>query len=260
MKIQKLKDHVAVELSGGEKISELGYKYINKSVLDGKFSHALPMKRILKNGQDRILFSTSGEKYISEIEDDLDDDFVEIFEKALNDTITYVSSNSFLQKEDICLDKNVIFIDDSGDFKFLLIPYGKCHAQSDDEFQNTVNDVLKYIKSKNSNKIIKNTNINEIDISYKGMYGSISFYIVNDNFIIGKDAACNGVISANNAVSRKHCRIFKEEGAYYVEDLHSSNHTYVNGKEVLQATILNNGDVIRVADMDFNVSLSEENI
>ncbi|MCA9548301.1 MAG: FHA domain-containing protein, partial [Myxococcales bacterium] len=44
---------------------------------------------------------------------------------------------------------------------------------------------------------------------------------------IGRHPACT-ITVAQASVSRKHARIFFEAGGYYVEDLNSSNGTYVN--------------------------------
>lgn len=47
--------------------------------------------------------------------------------------------------------------------------------------------------------------------------------------IIGRDPdGCNIVINSDKSISRKHCRLYKNNNVCYVEDLNSFNHTYIN--------------------------------
>ncbi len=53
-------------------------------------------------------------------------------------------------------------------------------------------------------------------------------------FHIGTDQNKNDyVISDNNAVSHNHAEILEKDGHYYIKDLHSTNHTFVDGKEIM---------------------------
>lgn len=83
--------------------------------------------------------------------------------------------------------------------------------------------------------------------------------VVNkDEYTIGKSAgSVDGVIPFNKMISRIHCRIVRNGGNVTITDLQSSNGTYVN-KVRLQANQpcqLKNGDVIRLANSDFQVSI-----
>ncbi|MEE0862553.1 MAG: FHA domain-containing protein [Lachnospiraceae bacterium] len=77
--------------------------------------------------------------------------------------------------------------------------------------------------------------------------------ICNNEFHIGKDAACHLCIANNSAISRKHASIYYNDDVYVVKDEKSTNHTYVNGIMLgsEQEHVLNNGDVIRFANEDF---------
>ena len=72
-------------------------------------------------------------------------------------------------------------------------------------------------------------------------------------FIIGKESSKVNFCVSNNAVSRKHARITINNGNYYITDLNSSNFTYINGRQIpaLQPQMLHNGDVIKLADEEF---------
>jgi pSer/pThr/pTyr-binding forkhead associated (FHA) protein len=52
----------------------------------------------------------------------------------------------------------------------------------------------------------------------------------------------------DGGVGRTHARIYVQGGQFYIEDLQSVNHTFVNQKQVMpgQTQPLNNGDEIRL--------------
>lgn len=58
--------------------------------------------------------------------------------------------------------------------------------------------------------------------------------------------ADNDIVIDNPAISGHHCRIALEGGTYYVEDLESTNGTYVNEKRVKKSG-LHNSDVVGLA-------------
>lgn len=74
------------------------------------------------------------------------------------------------------------------------------------------------------------------------------------NFTIDKERSrVNYCISDNTSVSRCHARIIRKGAQYFVTDMNSTNYTFVNGVKVMpgQETQLNNGDIVRFADEDF---------
>ena len=84
------------------------------------------------------------------------------------------------------------------------------------------------------------------------------FDIDQDEFIIGKKAdSVDGHVAFNAAVSRIHCKIVKMEESFYVIDLKSANGTYVNDERIIpeKAYRISNGDIIRLANSDFKVSI-----
>lgn len=67
---------------------------------------------------------------------------------------------------------------------------------------------------------------------YQGDGKEENFVLEEENFLVGKDTKlANGVLHADT-VSRIHARIYRKEGHYYIEDLNSTNGTYLNGKEL----------------------------
>ncbi len=61
---------------------------------------------------------------------------------------------------------------------------------------------------------------------------------------IGRASEADIVLTDVRA-SRLHCRIFYEEGIYYVEDLESKNGTSVNGHAITKS-VVKSGDVLKV--------------
>ena len=83
------------------------------------------------------------------------------------------------------------------------------------------------------------------------------FRLVNDESTIGRWDADNGVFpdvdldafDSDAKVSRRHARIKRANGAYYIEDLGSTNGTYVNrGRRLLPGNVevLKDGDEVIV--------------
>ncbi len=66
-----------------------------------------------------------------------------------------------------------------------------------------------------------------------------------DSLAVGRKAD-NDIVIDNPAVSGHHCRISMQGGAYFVEDIESTNGTFVNGKRVKKSGLHNN-DVVGLA-------------
>src|SRR3954466_8824700 len=72
-----------------------------------------------------------------------------------------------------------------------------------------------------------------------------------DMLVIGRDADACQIVIPHHAVSRKHAQISKSQGVYYIEDLKSRNHTFVNNKEVGARSLLKAVDRIKICDFHF---------
>ncbi len=78
--------------------------------------------------------------------------------------------------------------------------------------------------------------------------------IENDSFVIGKNSEdVDYIINDNTNISRKHAKIIRIYDNYYIEDLGSTNFTYVNGERVMPGDkqLLETNDVIYLADEEF---------
>lgn len=65
-----------------------------------------------------------------------------------------------------------------------------------------------------------------------------------DELVIGRDPAADFVVD-DGRVSRRHLRVFREDGRYYAEDLRSRNGSMVNG-QLIEKTTLEFGDRIHI--------------
>ena len=81
--------------------------------------------------------------------------------------------------------------------------------------------------------------------------GDDEIKITESPFVIGKDKTCHFTIKNDTYISRKHARIVKRENGYYIEDLNSTNGTFIDGKPAEGKTKLEVGQEIKLADRNY---------
>ena len=80
------------------------------------------------------------------------------------------------------------------------------------------------------------------------------FELVKDQIVVGRDTTADITIS-DAEVSRKHARFYLQGSAYMLEDLGSTNGTFVNGQRLMGPHALKNGELIMLGE---NVGLVYE--
>ncbi|MFN8399447.1 MAG: FHA domain-containing protein [Anaerolineales bacterium] len=75
----------------------------------------------------------------------------------------------------------------------------------------------------------------------------VTFPLEGDQLTIGRDST-NGVAINDAEVSRKHARMMFQGGKYVLEDLGSTNGTFVNGQRLAGPVVLKPGDVISLGE------------
>jgi pSer/pThr/pTyr-binding forkhead associated (FHA) protein len=80
-----------------------------------------------------------------------------------------------------------------------------------------------------------------------------SFSIVRDMTVVGRREDCDLRIPLGE-VSRKHCRLIKDNDSIRLEDLGSSNGTFHNGERVREATLAP-GDTVQIGPVTFMVQI-----
>jgi pSer/pThr/pTyr-binding forkhead associated (FHA) protein len=78
-------------------------------------------------------------------------------------------------------------------------------------------------------------------------------YPVADEMTVGRAAGC-GVALEDVTVSQLHARVFRRDGQLWVEDLGSTNGTFVNRKRVGAPVTLRRGDRLQVGSTVLEVS------
>jgi pSer/pThr/pTyr-binding forkhead associated (FHA) protein len=71
-------------------------------------------------------------------------------------------------------------------------------------------------------------------------------------FLIGRDPVCQ-LRPASALVSNRHCTIWQCGGAVYVQDMQSTNGTFVNGERITAERAIQNGDRLQVGPLLFDV-------
>lgn len=75
----------------------------------------------------------------------------------------------------------------------------------------------------------------------------VTYPLEEDQLTIGRDAS-NGVAINDAEVSRKHSRLSFQGGKYVLEDLGSTNGTFVNGQRLAGPVVLKPGDVVSLGE------------
>jgi pSer/pThr/pTyr-binding forkhead associated (FHA) protein len=90
-------------------------------------------------------------------------------------------------------------------------------------------------------------------VMFRGEGERRSFSITRDVTVVGRREDCDFRIPLGE-ISRKHCRIIKDDSTLKVEDLGSSNGTFHNGERV-QTCELAPGDTLQVGSVAFVVQI-----
>ncbi len=81
----------------------------------------------------------------------------------------------------------------------------------------------------------------------QGPRPNLVFELDKDSYLIGREAG-NDIVVEDPQVSRRHAQLTRQGSAYLIEDMGSTNGTYVNGKRVTAPVLLSNSDLVGLAD------------
>jgi pSer/pThr/pTyr-binding forkhead associated (FHA) protein len=79
---------------------------------------------------------------------------------------------------------------------------------------------------------------------------------VEDELVIGRQADAVGRLAEDIEISRRHARIFREGSGFAVEDLGSTNGTFLNGRRVEKTELLGVGDKLEMGGTTMIVQVS----
>src|SRR5260370_4975463 len=89
-------------------------------------------------------------------------------------------------------------------------------------------------------------------LTLKGPNAGHQYPLEGASAVLGRQADAD-ICLESQAVSRHHARLLFENGGYYVEDLHSSNGTYVNGKRIRERVAVTKEDTPQIGPYLFAV-------
>jgi pSer/pThr/pTyr-binding forkhead associated (FHA) protein len=75
-------------------------------------------------------------------------------------------------------------------------------------------------------------------------YGQV--FTLGDELTVGRAAGCGIALADDTFVSTLHARVFRRDGSLFVEDLGSTNGTFVNDRPVSSAVPLQRGDRLQI--------------
>jgi pSer/pThr/pTyr-binding forkhead associated (FHA) protein len=78
-------------------------------------------------------------------------------------------------------------------------------------------------------------------------------FALGDELTVGRAAGCGVSLIDDTFVSQMHARVFRRDGHYYVEDLGSTNGTYLNRKPVTAAAAMRKGDKLQIGKTTMEV-------
>jgi pSer/pThr/pTyr-binding forkhead associated (FHA) protein len=77
---------------------------------------------------------------------------------------------------------------------------------------------------------------------------------IRDELTIGRSPGCGIPTTYDIYSSTLHARLFEQDGRLYVEDLSSTNGTFVNSERIVKPTKLGRGDLLQVGATVFQVT------
>lgn len=83
-----------------------------------------------------------------------------------------------------------------------------------------------------------------------------NYRFTSQEVLVGRDPACNLHLE-DATISAQHARLAYHHGQWWVEDLKSTNGTYLNQEPVLTPTVLAAGDELRCGQLVMQVALGD---
>ncbi len=78
-------------------------------------------------------------------------------------------------------------------------------------------------------------------------------YELDDEVTVGRAAGCGVSVDYDTYASNLHARLFRQNGHLWVEDLGSTNGTWVNTRRIGERTQLDKGDLLQVGGTVFEI-------
>jgi hypothetical protein len=79
-------------------------------------------------------------------------------------------------------------------------------------------------------------------------------YWIDGDATVGRGGGCTITLAGDTFVSQVHARLHDRDGTLWLEDLESTNGTFVNGKPVTQPVKLSKGDHVQIGETLFEAA------
>lgn len=83
----------------------------------------------------------------------------------------------------------------------------------------------------------------------------MTYQFVVDAIIIGRDPVSDLYLN-DSTISAQHCKLTYHHGQWWVEDLQSTNGTYLNQEFVSEPFVVTDGDSLRCGRLNFTISIA----
>ena len=280
MKIKQDGQYLSFILDKQSEFYTTGYRILKKQEDKGLLS----CEKLLFNGHIKLLYPIN--KLVS-----LDYDvFSWDIEQTKANVLTIISilnnlaDNGFLQPETIYPELEYMYIDkQSGQIFLIALPVnmtiehkeqrewfasikkslmsliGLSKGRNDEALMELKNDVIRTASS--LEELCKNVSRPEkaakrLSLVLMGAARAFQLNIDKDEFVIGKlKDSVDGLIDFTPTISRRHCQVIRQNGSFFIKDLDSANHTYINGVMIPSGkpVPINAKDRVRLAELEFLV-------
>jgi pSer/pThr/pTyr-binding forkhead associated (FHA) protein len=95
-----------------------------------------------------------------------------------------------------------------------------------------------------------------ITLFYNQAGESQSYRFTISAVLVGRDPACDCVIN-DSTVSAQHARLIHRQGQWWIEDLRSTNGTFLNQEPVFTPLVVTSGDELQCGQARLTISVSE---
>jgi len=87
-----------------------------------------------------------------------------------------------------------------------------------------------------------------LTVRVKGTEGYTRHNLGKDRTVVGRASACDLAVPTTN-ISREHCLVVRKDDGWYIEDLNSSNGTYVNKTKLAAPHKLIEKDIVKAGSV-----------
>jgi len=78
------------------------------------------------------------------------------------------------------------------------------------------------------------------------VWPAASLVVLDEDVVFGRAPDCDAVLDGDTTASGHHARVFHRDGSLYVEDLGSTNGTFVNAQRLVAERRLRTGDIVAI--------------